>query len=497
MAKPAMEGATGRSSVAERTGRAVAIVAGALAGALVVVLVADGPPNATVTVVAFLILALAGAALRRDPGWAHLLPLMGRLARLAGPLTGAAAVLVVLRLGWLDVGTIGFAEALLVAVVTAGTTSTVQRLLRVLAAPAPVRIGVLGSPRVTAGLERELRLAGLAGYQVVGRIGPAADADDADVPTLGPLEDLRDLVLRHDLGLLLLAGDVSRLAVFDEFTGSCLGLDVRLIELSTFHERAFGHVAVADINSAWFRYLMESASGARRQRGKRALDLVVAGLLALPALLVVGLLALLIRRDGGPALFRQLRIGEGGRPFLICKLRTMRVDASPVWASAVDDRVTPLGRVLRRTHLDELPQVLNVLRGEMSIVGPRPEQPGFVARLEHLVPFYARRHLVKPGLTGWAQVRCGYAGSDVGSAWKVAHDLYYLKHRSFRLDLIILGETLRTLVADPQYSAEPASVDFILAPTREDLPIEGRAGVDAVPDLTSLTDVSPGEARRH
>jgi hypothetical protein len=102
----------------------------------------------------------------------------------------------------------------------------------------------------------------------------------------------------------------------------------------------------------------------------------------------------------------------------------------------------------------------------MSIVGPRPEQPEFVEHLEKLVPFYARRHLVRPGLTGWAQVRCGYAGSDLGSAWKVAHDLFYLKHRSFRLNLVILGETLRTLVADPQYAAEPTSVEFILAPTR-------------------------------
>ncbi len=122
--------------------------------------------------------------------------------------------------------------------------------------------------------------------------------------------------------------------------------------------------------------------------------------------------------------------------------------------------------------------MLNVLRGEMSVVGPRPEQPAFVDRLETVVPFYQRRHLMKPGLTGWAQVRCGYAGSEIGSAWKVCHDLYYLKHRSLALNLVILCETVRTLVADPQYTAEPASVDFILAPTRTPLdagPIAGGA----------------------
>ena len=141
---------------------------------------------------------------------------------------------------------------------------------------------------------------------------------------------------------------------------------------------------------------------------------------------------LLIRRDGGPALFAQVRIGEGGQRFRLHKLRTMRVgaDASAQWACPDDPRITRIGAWLRRTHLDELPQLVNVLRGEMSLVGPRPEQPEFVDRLEQILPFYQRRHLMRPGITGWAQVRCGYAGSDVGSAWKLCHDLYYAKHRS-------------------------------------------------------------------
>jgi lipopolysaccharide/colanic/teichoic acid biosynthesis glycosyltransferase len=130
------------------------------------------------------------------------------------------------------------------------------------------------------------------------------------------------------------------------------------------------------------------------------------------------------------------------------KLRTMRVgaDATAQWAEPEDPRITRVGAFLRRTHLDELPQLVNVLRGEMSLVGPRPEQPEFVERLERALPFYQRRHLMRPGITGWAQIRCGYAGSDIGSAWKLCHDLYYAKHRSVGLDLLILGETLSTLV---------------------------------------------------
>jgi lipopolysaccharide/colanic/teichoic acid biosynthesis glycosyltransferase len=272
-----------------------------------------------------------------------------------------------------------------------------------------------------------------------------------------------------------MTGEVPRMQVFEEIAASCLHLPVRLRELSGFYEEVFGHVAVAEINAAWFQWIVHPKYRAGHSLGERVLDLVVAAVVGVVALPLLGLLALIIRRDGGPALFRQPRIGEGGREFTILKLRTMRVGAPPEWATESDTRVTAIGRFLRRTHLDELPQILNVLRGEMSIVGPRPEQPEFVDRLEQVVPFYQRRHLMKPGITGWAQVRCGYAGSEVGSAWKVCHDLYYLKHRSLSLNLVILAETLRTLVADPQYSAEPQSVHFILAPTETPIDVAAAA----------------------
>jgi lipopolysaccharide/colanic/teichoic acid biosynthesis glycosyltransferase len=142
----------------------------------------------------------------------------------------------------------------------------------------------------------------------------------------------------------------------------------------------------------------------------------------------------------------------------------MRVDAdaSAQWAAVHDPRVTRLGASLRRLHVDELPQLVNVLRGEMSLVGPRPEQPEFVDRLEHMLRFYQRRHLMRPGITGWAQVRCGYAGSDIGSAWKLCNDLYYVKHRSFGVDMLILGETLATLFLDREIVLEGESAGYVL-----------------------------------
>jgi lipopolysaccharide/colanic/teichoic acid biosynthesis glycosyltransferase len=185
---------------------------------------------------------------------------------------------------------------------------------------------------------------------------------------------------------------------------------------------------------------------------KRLLDFAagaVAGLVALP---LIGVAALAIKLDDrGPVFYRQRRVGEGGRDFEILKLRTMSVDAErngAQWCEAGDQRIARVGRVLRRTHIDELPQLINVLRGEMTLVGPRPERPGIVSQLERVFPHYSRRHLVKPGVTGWAQVRCGYAGSELGTAWKLCHDLYYLKHRSVLSDLLIMLETLAIAAKD-------------------------------------------------
>jgi lipopolysaccharide/colanic/teichoic acid biosynthesis glycosyltransferase len=132
-----------------------------------------------------------------------------------------------------------------------------------------------------------------------------------------------------------------------------------------------------------------------------------------------------------------------------------------VWSRADEYRSTRIGSLLRRTHVDEIPQLFNVLAGQMSLVGPRPERPEFLGRLVEQVPFYTHRGIVKPGITGWAQVRCGYAGSEVGTAWKLSHDLYYLKRRSVLFDLLIMIETLRIVVSGRQFGAE-LRADFVL-----------------------------------
>ena len=190
---------------------------------------------------------------------------------------------------------------------------------------------------------------------------------------------------------------------------------------------------------------------ARTPAYKLATDLVGAAVLLVvsaPAVLVAAILVKLTSR--GPAIYAQARVGRGGRVFTMYKLRTMYLDSEretgPTWAAAADPRVTPVGRLLRRTHLDEFPQLWNVLRGDMSIVGPRPERPQFVADLEQRLPYYAERHVVKPGITGWAQINYPYGASVEDAREKLEFDLYYAKNYTPFLDLLILLQTARVVI---------------------------------------------------
>ncbi len=184
---------------------------------------------------------------------------------------------------------------------------------------------------------------------------------------------------------------------------------------------------------------------------KRILDLLAATLVLIcTAPLTIVVAALIKLEDGGPAFFRQQRVGHHGVVFTLRKFRSMKVDAEaetgPVWAKADDPRVTRVGRWIRLLHIDEIPQVWNVLRGEMSFVGPRPERPEFVSELQSLIPFYEFRHTVRPGITGWAQVNCPYGATVADAREKLAYDLDYLRNFSVRMDLAIMLRTLDIIV---------------------------------------------------
>ncbi|MDP8967181.1 MAG: sugar transferase, partial [Actinomycetota bacterium] len=316
----------------------------------------------------------------------------------------------------------------------------------------PTRVALLGNQESAVALEQEFAINGASRYTLVGWIAGDGEAG-AGFPQprpLGSLAQLESLVRRHEIDLVLVGRGVPRLEVFDKLLALAVSEPVRACELTSFYEDAFGHIPLEELNSAWFQYLMHPRFPPAESRAKRAFDVAAGAVIGLVCLPLLAVSAVLIKRDGGPVLYRQVRIGERGRPFVIYKLRTMRISVEPEdqrWCSPDDPRITRVGEVLRRLHIDELPQLYNVLRGEMSLVGPRPEQPQLVERLESRLAFYSRRHLVKPGLTGWAQIRCGYARSESGTAWKLCHDLYYLRHRSLAFDLTILVRTIAVLAS--------------------------------------------------
>ena len=323
---------------------------------------------------------------------------------------------------------------------------------------------LVGSPASVLTLRDELRFYGIDRYDVVGSLTPFGRKSVHDLG-LGTLADLRTVVDEHDVKLVLMSSKASRMATFDAMARDCADLDVQLCDLSEFYEDTFKYTPIAEINSAWFSSILHPRFRAPSYWLKRAFDITFAAIGGVLFLPVFAVLAWLIRRDGGPALYVQERIGEGGRPFKLFKLRTMsdRPADDGSWCSDGDPRVTTVGRGLRKLHLDELPQLWNILRGEMSVVGPRPEQPAIVTRLEQQFPFYRRRHMVRPGLAGWAQARCGYAGSHVGTAWKLSHDLYYLKRRSLRFDLFVLLASVWEAVAGNQFR-EPRHIPVVVTP---------------------------------
>jgi sugar transferase (PEP-CTERM system associated) len=221
-------------------------------------------------------------------------------------------------------------------------------------------------------------------------------------------------------------------------------------EYAQFLEREIRRVDIKRLDLSWLLYSDGFVFGPLDRGLKRMLDIAVSGtvlLLASPILLAA---AIAVRvEDGGPALFRQERVTQGGRVFSILKLRTMRVDAEKhgaVWASERDPRITRFGAFMRRTRIDELPQLINVLRGDMSFVGPRPERPQFTRQLAAQLPLYQERHVVRAGLTGWAQVNYPYGASLDDARSKLSYDLYYVKHFSVLFDLLIILQTLRVLL---------------------------------------------------
>lgn len=232
---------------------------------------------------------------------------------------------------------------------------------------------------------------------------------------------------------------------------ACRLQGVPVLDLAGFYERMKGQVPTESLKASWLVYGHGFVQGPLRTAAKRTFDVVCSLMLLAVASPVMALTALLIRLDSpGPIIYRQERVGLRGRTFMCLKFRSMRTDAEKDgvarWASKNDTRVTRVGAFIRKCRIDELPQLFSVLKGEMSLVGPRPERPSFVAQLQKQIPFYDIRHSVKPGVTGWAQVRYSYGASVEDARRKHEYDLYYVKNNSLFLDLLVLIETVSVVL---------------------------------------------------
>src|SRR4051794_7214170 len=291
-------------------------------------------------------------------------------------------------------------------------------------------------------------------YRVIGFIDDDASRIGERIVNpaiVGTPADMERLIAHHQIDRIVvgLSDRRGKLPVEELLRAKMAG--VRVEDATTTYERVTGKILIDDLRPSWLIF----SDGFRVSRlsrvMKRTIDLtlsIVMAIVALPLMLLATLLVLL--DDGRPVLYRQERVGENGRAFVLTKFRSMRKDAEkggkPMWATDGDDRITRIGRFLRKTRLDELPQLWNVIRGDMSFVGPRPERPFFVDQLAADIPFYQQRHAVKPGLTGWAQVKYRYGSSREDAMEKLRYDLYYIKHLSVIFDLTIVFDTVKVVL---------------------------------------------------
>ncbi len=230
----------------------------------------------------------------------------------------------------------------------------------------------------------------------------------------------------------------------------CRSAGYPVLQYMSFIEKEVRRIDIKRLDLTWVLYSEGFNFGPLDRALKRILDIGASLAILIPLLpfLLLAMLAVWLD-DGGPVLYRQVRVTKGGRPFQIMKLRTMRVDAEKsgaVWAAAGDSRITRVGNFLRRSRLDELPQLFNVLKGDMSLVGPRPERPEFIEELARQLPLYDERHAVKAGLTGWAQINYPYGASLDDARSKLSYDLYYVKNFNIFFDVLIVMQTLRVVI---------------------------------------------------
>jgi lipopolysaccharide/colanic/teichoic acid biosynthesis glycosyltransferase len=377
------------------------------------------------------------AAARRGP-LAYLAAAAPSALLAAGLMAGSSAIVGV---GWSPV--IGAVTATLAAVTLA--TAGAARGFEIRVRLAMRRVYFIGSREAERDLAREL-----ARHHDATLVGATVLASHP-----GPVDGvaLAQAVLASRATVVVLDGVAMRVSELVQ-TATLLNLrGVRIRELMSYYEREFKKIPLAELSPTWFLFDIATIHHRRLYRSlRRAIDVALAAALLGFTLPLTLLAAVAIRLTSpGPALYRQRRVGKEGEEFTLLKLRTMTqpvsADAEAAWGPSHAHRVTPVGKLMRRFRLDELPQLWNVIRGDLALIGPRPEQVPIAARLAQELPHYTSRHRIRPGVTGWAQVNLGYGGSVEGTMAKLQRDLYYMKHNNLRLDALIVWLTVKAVLA--------------------------------------------------
>jgi sugar transferase (PEP-CTERM system associated) len=316
------------------------------------------------------------------------------------------------------------------------------------------RILIVGSGPFAVEIARETLGRPDAGFRVVGFVDndPALVGKSLINPkVIGLTSELGSLVRSEHIDRIVVAiGDRRGQFPTQELLRLSLSGDVSIEESASFYERLTGRVLLDLIRPSWLIFSSRGRRARLNELACAAMHRTVALLGAILSLPIVIVTAILIKIESrGPVLYKQERVGKNGRVFTLMKFRSMRVDAEkdgPVWAKTEDERMTRVGSIIRKIRVDEIPQFWNILCGDMNFVGPRPERPHFIAQLAQEITFYEQRHLIAPGLTGWAQIKYPYGASIEDAKQKLAYDLYYIKNQSITLDATIMFETIKTIL---------------------------------------------------
>ena len=316
------------------------------------------------------------------------------------------------------------------------------------------RILIVGSGNLAVEVAREVLDRPDAGYRIVGFVGTDADLLGKSLinpRVIGLTEQLDEIVKRENIDRIVVAmGERRGQLPTNKLLQLSLAGQVNIEEGASFYERVTGRVSLNMLRPSWLIFTGRRRRAKIAELSRSLVHWLVALLGAILSLPLVLLTAVLIKLESrGPVFYKQERVGKNGRAFVLMKFRSMRVDAEqdgPVWASKGDARTTRVGRVIRKIRIDEIPQFWNILKGEMSFVGPRPERPHFVSQLAEEIPFYEQRHLIAPGLTGWAQIKYPYGASIEDARQKLQYDLFYIKNQGLILDAIIMFETIKIIL---------------------------------------------------